>query len=127
MSGRVDLWRLIYERGDASELCDGIVRDQDPPVELLRAVNAAPPVYRFPKTVERPGMPLSPGELMTLQHLAEGLENKEVAVREQVGVETVRTRVRVVLNKLEARNRTDAVLKGLALGLVVNPYEPEAP
>ena len=96
-------------------------------MELLRAVNAAPPVYRFPKTVERPGMPLSPGELVTLQHLAEGLENKQIAVLEGCSTETVKSRVRAILVKLEAGNRTDAVLRGLAAGLVTNPYGTENP
>lgn len=64
------------------------------------------------------GPPLSVRESEVLALMAEGLGNAAIADRLVVGVETVRTQVAAVLRKLEARDRTHAVVLAYGLGLV---------
>lgn len=63
---------------------------------------------------------LSPGDLQLLQLIADALTNAEIA-RYLGGVsdETVKTQVRRVMRKLDARNRVDAAMKAVRLGVVV--------
>ncbi len=53
--------------------------------------------------------------------MAEGLTNAEIAARLVLGVETVRTHVAAVLRKLEARDRTQAVVTAYGTGLLELP------
>ena len=55
------------------------------------------------------GPRLTPQQLVTLRYLAEGLTNKQIAERLVVVEKTVHKHVEAVLDKLEARNRTEAV------------------
>jgi len=54
-------------------------------------------------------MPLSRREYQVLQLMAEGLENSDIAGMLYLSVETVRTHVKSILRKLNARDRTHAV------------------
>ncbi len=58
---------------------------------------------------------LSQRERDVLQHMIEGLTNKEIASRLGISVRTVETHVLQILNKLEVRSRTEAVTKTLRL------------
>ena len=53
--------------------------------------------------------------------MAEGLSNAAIADRAVIGVETVRTHVAAVLRKLQARDRTQAVVLALSTGLIELP------
>ena len=64
------------------------------------------------------GPPLTSRESAVLALMAEGLGNAAIAERLVVGIETVRTQVAAVLRKLEARDRTHAVVLAYGLGLV---------
>ena len=57
-------------------------------------------------------------ESQTLQGLARGQSNKAIAAELGIATETVRDHVSVLLRKLGANNRTDAVGKALAMGLI---------
>jgi DNA-binding NarL/FixJ family response regulator len=57
-------------------------------------------------------------ESQTLQGLARGQSNKAIAADLGIKPETVRDHVSVLLRKLGASNRTDAVGKALAMGLI---------
>jgi DNA-binding NarL/FixJ family response regulator len=61
---------------------------------------------------------LSARETEVLQGVVEGESNGEIAERLIVSVDTVKTHMRNVLMKLQARDRTHAALIGVRLGLV---------
>jgi DNA-binding NarL/FixJ family response regulator len=61
---------------------------------------------------------LTPRELEVLQLLAQGLQNKEIAVRLAIRERTVKFHVSGILSKLGAGNRTEAVAMAAQQGLV---------
>jgi|SRR6478672_8931655 len=69
-----------------------------------------------PRAAEALG--ISPRELEVLHEIAAGHSNKEIAARLHVSPNTVKTHVARLLEKLEARRRTDALRKARELGLV---------
>ena len=69
-----------------------------------------------PRAAEALG--ISPRELDVLREIAAGHSNKEIAVRLHVSPNPVKTHVARLLEKLEARRRTDALRKARELGLV---------
>ena len=66
---------------------------------------------------------LTPREQEVLRLMAEGLGNAAIAERALIGVETVRTHVAAVLRKLQARDRTHAVVLALGTGLIQLPTD----
>jgi DNA-binding NarL/FixJ family response regulator len=62
--------------------------------------------------------PLSPREMKVLALLAEGLSNREIADRLYIAHGTVKNHVSNILSKLNARDRTQAVLQAQELGLL---------
>lgn len=61
---------------------------------------------------------ISPRELDVLRELAAGYSNKEIAARLDVSPNTVKTHVARLLEKLDARRRTEAISKARELGLL---------
>lgn len=61
---------------------------------------------------------ITPRELEILQLIAEGLSNKEIAAREFVSENTVKTHSSRLFDKLDARRRTQAVQRGKELRLI---------
>lgn len=66
----------------------------------------------------RQAMPLSRREYQVLQLVAEGLENSDIAQMLYLSVETVRTHVKSILRKLNARDRTHAVTISFRAGIL---------
>lgn len=64
---------------------------------------------------------LTTRELMVLQRLAHGESNHSVAVTLGISENTVKNHVRSILEKLQARSRSEAVVAGLRLGLISLP------
>ncbi|WP_410585405.1 response regulator transcription factor [Amycolatopsis sp. lyj-108] len=65
----------------------------------------------------RKRMTLSPTELEVLQHIARGLENREIATKTFRSIETIRTHVKNILYKLKAANRAHAVAIAYHVGI----------
>ena len=66
-----------------------------------------------------PAQPLTPREIDVLNALAEGLGNKQIAARLDISEHTVKTHLAAIFEKLEASNRTEAVMAGARLGLLL--------
>jgi DNA-binding NarL/FixJ family response regulator len=62
--------------------------------------------------------PLTPREAEVLRLLADGLGNKEIALRLSVSEHTIKFHIRSILGKLGAASRTEAVTRGLRSGLI---------
>lgn len=63
--------------------------------------------------------PLSPRELEVLRLVEQGESNKEISDKLSIGAGTVKTHVANLLNKLDARCRTEAVSRARERGLIV--------
>ncbi|MCL4180032.1 MAG: response regulator transcription factor [Verrucomicrobia bacterium] len=104
----------------------GYLLKQTPPARLIEAITdlhhggsplsaqiARRVVQAFqPKpAVESPNTQLSPRETEIIQLLAHGRLYKEIADRLKLSVETVRTHIRNIYQKLHVRGRTEAINK----------------
>jgi two-component system, NarL family, nitrate/nitrite response regulator NarL len=67
----------------------------------------------------QPDTPLTPREKEVLQYLAEGLPNKNIAFQMGVSEHTVKFHVNAIFGKLDVQSRTEAVVKGTKLGLII--------
>jgi LuxR family maltose regulon positive regulatory protein len=88
---------------------------------LLEAFPSAEPEQAVPsKRQTRADLiePLSERELEVLQLVAEGLTNPEIAARLFLSLNTVKVHTRNIYGKLGVRNRTEAVARGRALGVL---------
>jgi DNA-binding NarL/FixJ family response regulator len=120
---------LIFKalQGGAS----GYLLKRTPPVELLNAIaevmrGGAPMTsevarrvvecFRAPCQPSQPGPELSRREHEILDLLVRGYINKEIGEHLSIGVETVRTHLKHVYEKLHVRSRTAAVAKYLGAG-----------
>jgi DNA-binding NarL/FixJ family response regulator len=61
---------------------------------------------------------LTPSEIEVLRLIAGGLANKEIGARLQVTEEAVKSRVKSILSKLHANDRTHAAMIGLKRGII---------
>ncbi len=77
---------------------------------------AASPFDGNPRALASLG--ISARELEVLRELAAGHSNKEIARRLAIAPDTVKTHVSRLYEKLEARRRTDAVLRARELGIL---------
>ena len=62
--------------------------------------------------------PLTPAEIVVLQLIASGNANKQIAAQLGVTEETVKGRVKSILSKLGANDRTEAAVTGLKRGII---------
>ncbi|MDR7270066.1 DNA-binding NarL/FixJ family response regulator [Pelomonas saccharophila] len=76
----------------------------------------APPFDGNPQAQATLG--ISPREREVLELLAAGLSNKEIADKLHMSPHTVKTHVARLFEKLDARRRTEAILKARELGLL---------
>ena len=61
---------------------------------------------------------LTPGEIAVLRLIAAGNANKQIAEQLSITEETVKGRVRSILSKLDANDRTHAAMIGLKRGII---------
>jgi DNA-binding NarL/FixJ family response regulator len=85
------------------------------PVEEGVAFLPNPPMH---KQIEEIVEPLTPREMDVLEMLAEGLSNKMIAHRLSISDHTAKFHVNSILAKLNAGTRTEAVTRGIRLGLI---------
>jgi len=128
-----DLDEYIYEalRAGAS----GFVLKDDPPEQLLAAIRTvaagdallSPSVTRRvikqftklpPRTTPTGFDELTSREREVLQLLAQGLSNAEIGTQLYIGETTVKTHVTRVLQKLDVRDRVQAIVVAYRTGLV---------
>lgn len=62
--------------------------------------------------------PLDTMDLAVLRLMAAGLSNREIAIRLHRAEGTIKNRVSIILYKLQARDRTQAVLKAITCGAI---------
>jgi two-component system nitrate/nitrite response regulator NarL len=75
-------------------------------------------MHMLPVPAGQPTEPLTPRELEVLDMLAEGLSNKLIAHKLGISEHTAKFHVNSILAKLNAGTRTEAVMRGVRLGLV---------
>jgi DNA-binding NarL/FixJ family response regulator len=66
---------------------------------------------------------LTKTEIRVLVLLGSGLSNKEIAAKMECSVKTIKNHLNAIFQKLEVSNRTEAVVKGIEMGLI-SPEEP---
>jgi DNA-binding NarL/FixJ family response regulator len=69
--------------------------------------------------------PLTAREKEVLEAITEGCTNAEIAQSLNLSVETVKSHVKMLLQKLQARDRTQAAVLALTTGLIQLPPSPE--
>jgi DNA-binding NarL/FixJ family response regulator len=91
-------------------------------VETIRAVNCGKktlsPEISFQVAEHATDDALNVGEIDVLRLIAGGNANKEIAAQLSIPEETVKGRVRSILAKLGAKDRTHAVMIGLKRGII---------
>jgi DNA-binding NarL/FixJ family response regulator len=93
---------------------------------VLRPPLPSPPPARIPPRSSRPMTPadeplveqLTPRERSVLALVADGLPNREIAHELDISEHTVKFHLASVFGKLGASSRTEAVRRGLQLGLI---------
>jgi two-component system nitrate/nitrite response regulator NarL len=99
------------------------------PAQIVAAIYAAAaglhvmpaeegPVFLSHSQVEELAEALTPREMDVLEMLAEGLSNKMIAHRLSISDHTAKFHVNSILAKLNAGTRTEAVTRGIRLGLI---------
>jgi DNA-binding NarL/FixJ family response regulator len=91
-------------------------------VETIRAVHAGKktlsPEISYQVAEHATDDVLNAGEIEVLRLIASGNANKEIAAQLAVPEETVKGRVRSILAKLDAKDRTHAAMIGLKRGII---------
>ena len=80
--------------------------------------NGTPPSFGLRSVPSSLVEPLSERELEVLRLVAEGLSNREIAERLVVAIGTVKVHIHNICGKLDAQNRTQAILRAQQLGLL---------
>jgi DNA-binding NarL/FixJ family response regulator len=91
-------------------------------LETIRAIHAGKrtvsPEISFQLAEHTADDALTPGEISVLHLIAEGNANKQIADRLSIAEETVKGRVKNILSKLGANDRTHAAMIGLRRGII---------
>ena len=126
--------RLAEGDGFMRVFLDGVFLDQGVPMQQLlykvaeggimstfarKLLVAFPPVT---KDMQKPGAnlfePLSKREIEVLELLAKGLSNRQIAQQMVISLDTVKTHTGNIYSKVGVNNRTQAVIKAKALGVI---------
>ena len=85
---------------------------------LLQPIIASKLMQHVSQEAQTMVEPLTPREKEVLDHLAQGLQNKEIAIKLVISERTVKFHVSAILAKLNATNRTEAVSIAAQQGLI---------
>jgi LuxR family maltose regulon positive regulatory protein len=107
--------RLLY-KALTREIAPDYVRRLLAAFPVEEGGRTEPPKSQAPESVLIE--PLSERELEVLQLIAEGLTNREIASRLFLSPNTVKTHTRNIYGKLDTHNRTQAVARAGALGIM---------
>ena len=88
------------------------------PVQSLTAMEIPVTPEANPETIVET---LTPREVEVLQAITLGMSNPDIAAVLTLSLDTVKTHVKSILQKLRARNRTHAVVCALMAGIVLLP------
>lgn len=118
----------LLKNADAQELVEG-VRHVHRGEALIDPHLAARLMDEFRRLSQATGQganleQLTDGEMDVLRLVAEGTDNQEIAQQLSLSAQTVANRLRVIYQKLQVNNRTQAVLYALRRGWV--DLDPEA-
>ena len=98
----------LLKRSSAAEIRDALAGGAPMSPEIAHRVIGA---FHQPAVGSGEEFDLSRREIDVLEKLSEGFENKEIAIRLGIALDTVRVHLRNVYKKLHVRTRTQAVLK----------------
>jgi len=91
-------------------------------VDTIRAVHAGrkalSPEVSYEIAEHATDDPLTPAEISVLRLIATGNANKQIASQLKITEETVKSRVKSILSKLAANDRTQAAMIGLKRGII---------
>jgi ATP/maltotriose-dependent transcriptional regulator MalT len=109
----------IYLRGAAAALAERLA--QDPNLEIVDRVDEAEAVLSLPPASDDHDPPieaLTSREHDVLSLLADGLVNRDIASRLEISEHTVKFHLASIFGKLGVSTRTEAVQRGLRLGVI---------
>ncbi len=111
----------VLKNGHSNTICESLSRavsGQSPPTGS-RLVKIREKLSEFVDPLRMPvDFPLTGREAQVLVHVALGLSNKEIAQSLNISVETVKEHVQNIIRKIKAKDRTDAAVRAVRLGLV---------
>jgi LuxR family transcriptional regulator, maltose regulon positive regulatory protein len=112
------LARLLYGIASPDEVPSGEFS-----IEYVQQLLAAFPIEEpKPKAQKSEWVePLSEREIEVLQLIAEGLTNQDIATQLYITLNTVKGHARNIYAKLGVKNRTQAIARGKALGILASP------
>ena len=120
-------WREIWQEMDQQQAFNAaivprFISELRPYLQQnIQQVPSAPPSLiggQSLPTVNQRKLGLTDKEFELLQLLAEGLCNKAIATRSEIALTTVKWHLQNIFGKLQARNRTEAVVKAQELDLI---------
>ena len=109
----------VYLRGAAATLRARLAAD--PHIEIVDRIDQAEAVLSLPPAHRDDGPPLetlTAREHDVLALLAGGLSNRDIAGRLSISEHTVKFHLASIVGKLGASTRTEAVQRGLRLGVI---------
>jgi NarL family two-component system response regulator YdfI len=109
--------RAILAHQPTSTELEAVIRAVEAGFVVLEPGSLVPAMTMTSTELAAP--PLTPREIEVLNALAEGHGNKQIAARLGISEHTVKTHLAAIFEKLEASNRTEAVMAGARLGLVL--------
>lgn len=108
----------VYQRALMEAGVDAFVLKTVAFAELLAVIRAILPTSTESDPPKNTAFHLTERELEVLKAAAQGWTNKQIGVRLHISDRTVQVHLQAIYHKLGASNRTEAVSRGIATGLI---------